>query len=133
MADEVRNLASRTQQSTQEIEVMIEQLQSGTRDAAAAMEEGRIRAHASVEQATLAEGALNEITAAVNEVMAMNTQIAEAALQQGKVSEEISQNINTITDVADTTNEGTAQLAKASIDMAHLASDLQELINQFKV
>jgi len=133
VADEVRNLASRTQQSTQEIEVMIEQLQSGTRDAAAAMEEGRIRAHASVEQATLAEGALNEITAAVNEVMAMNTQIAEAALQQGKVSEEISQNINTITDVADTTNEGTAQLAKASIDMAHLASDLQELINQFKV
>lgn len=133
VADEVRNLASRTQQSTQEIEAMINQLQSGTRAAAAAMAEGRTRAHASVEEATKAEHALNEITAAVNEVMAMNTQIAEAALQQGNVSEEISQNINTITDVADTTNEGTAQLAKASVDMAHLASDLQELINQFKV
>jgi len=133
VADEVRNLASRTQQSTQEIEAMIEQLQSGTREAAAAMEEGRTRAHASVDQATLAESALNEITAAVNEVMSMNTQIAEAAMQQGNVSEEISRNINTITDVADTTNEGTAQLAKASIDMAHLASDLQDLVSQFKV
>lgn len=133
VADEVRNLASRTQKSTQEIEVMIEQLQSGTRDAATAMEEGRARAHASVEQVTLAESSLNEITTAVNEVMSMNTQIAEAAIQQGNVSEEISRNINTITEVADTTNEGTAQMSKASIDMAHLASDLQELINQFKV
>ncbi len=133
VADEVRNLANRTQKSTQEIEAMIGKLQSGTREAATAMEEGRASAHASVEHATKAEHALNEITEAVNEVMIMNTQIAEAANQQGHVSEEISRNINTITAVADTTNEGTEQLAKASLDMAQLASDLQELINQFKV
>ncbi|MDH5444841.1 MAG: methyl-accepting chemotaxis protein [Gammaproteobacteria bacterium] len=133
VADEVRNLASRTQQSTQEIENMINQLQNGTQQAADAMEQGREKAQASVEQATRAEEALNKITSAVHQVMSMNTQIAEAANQQGNVSEEISRNINTITDVADTTNEGTAQLAKASMELAHLATDLQEMISQFKV
>lgn len=133
VADEVRNLASRTQQSTQEIEAMIEQLQSGTKEAANAMEGGRSKAQASVEQATLAESALNEITAVVKEITAMNTQIAESAKQQGNVSEEISRNINTITEVADSTNEGTAQLAKASMELAHLAADLQAQIGHFKI
>ena len=133
VADEVRNLASRTQQSTKEIEDMIQGLQSGTREAAEAMEQGRARAHDSVEQANLAENTLNEITMAVHDVMSMNTQIAKAAAQQGSVSEEISRNINTITEVADSTNEGMEQMAKASLDLAKLAADLKAQMDQFIV
>ncbi|MDH5407957.1 MAG: methyl-accepting chemotaxis protein [Gammaproteobacteria bacterium] len=133
VADEVRNLASRTQQSTQEIEVMIAELQTGTKEAAGVMEESRGKAQASVDQASQAAAALESITTSVNEVMNMNVQIAEAALQQGSVSEEISKNINTITSIADTTNEGTMQMSKASEELASLATDLQILVNQFKV
>lgn len=133
VADEVRNLASRTRQSTEEIETMIQELQSGTSEAATVMEESREKAQASVEQATLAANALDGITTAVNEVMAMNSQIAESARQQGNVSEEISKNINTITGIADTTNEGTMQMSKASTELAQLATDLQNLVNQFRV
>jgi len=133
VADEVRNLANRTQQSTHEIEKMIEQLQSGTKEAAMVMEEGRGMAQTSVEQAQLAAAALEKITHAVQQVMNMNIQISEAAAQQGNVSEEINKNIITITEVADTTNEGTMQMSKASVDLAHLASDLRELIGHFKV
>ncbi|MDH5181421.1 MAG: methyl-accepting chemotaxis protein [Gammaproteobacteria bacterium] len=133
VADEVRNLASRTQQSTQEIESMIQELQSGTSEAANVMEQGRGKAHDSVEQATLAAKSLDMITSAVNEVMAMNTQIADSARQQGNVSEEISKNINTITGIADETNAGTMQMSRASNELSQLAADLQQLVNQFKV
>lgn len=133
VADEVRNLASRTRQSTEEIETMIQELQAGTSDAANVMEESREKAHASVDQATQAAAALDKITASVNHVMAMNTQIAESARQQGNVSEEISRNINTITGIADETNESTSQMSRASEELSKLASDLQGLVNQFKV
>ncbi len=133
VADEVRNLASRTQQSTHEIEEMVAQLQAGARDAASVMEYGRNQAQSSVEQASSGGDALDSITSAVAEVSTMSTQIASAARQQGNVAEEISQNVTNITRVADETNNGTMQMAKASMELAHLASDLQAMIGHFKV
>ena len=133
VADEVRSLASRTQESTEEIQQMIEKLQAGARDAVKVMEHGRSRAQESVEQAGQAGQALEGITGAVDQITTMNSQIAEAARQQGEVAEEINQNIINISQVADETATGTDQLANASADLARLSAELQSLVASFKV
>ncbi|MFO8023891.1 methyl-accepting chemotaxis protein [Thiohalophilus sp.] len=133
VADEVRNLASRTQESTEEIKQMIDKLQTGARDAVRVMEEGRNQAGSSVEQAGQAGQSLQSITEAVNRITSMNQQIAEAARQQGQVAEEINQSIVNITHVADSSSNSTEQLATASHDLARLSSELQTLVGRFKV
>lgn len=133
VADEVRNLASRTQESTEEIKQMIDKLQAGARDAVRVMEEGRSQAGSSVEQAGQAGQSLQSITEAVNRITSMNQQIAEAARQQGQVAEEINQSIINITHVADSSSNSTEQLATASHDLARLSSELQTLVGRFKV
>ena len=133
VADEVRSLASRTQESTEEIQQMIEKLQSGARDAVQVMAQGRSMAQESVEQASQAGQALDGITGAVDQISTMNNQIAEAARQQGEVAEEINQNVINISQVADETANGTDQLAAASADLARLSAELQSLVASFKV
>lgn len=133
VADEVRNLASRTQASTEEIHQMIEKLQNGARDAVSVMETGRTQAQSSLSQAAKAGEALEQITGAVDQISAMNNQIAEAARQQGDVAEEINKNVINISQIADETANGTEQLSSASADLAHLSNDLQSLVGSFKV
>ncbi|GAB4288392.1 MAG: methyl-accepting chemotaxis protein [Thiohalomonadaceae bacterium] len=132
VADEVRTLASRTQQSTAEIKAIIETLQKGASDAVAMMTKGRVQANASVEQAARAGAALEEITASVDNITAMNRHIADAAAQQEQVAEEINRNIANITQVAEQTAEGTRQLAASSTQLAALAEQLQGLVGQFR-
>ncbi len=132
VADEVRGLASRTQASTQEIQEMIEQLQSGARDAVQVMGEGRERAQASVEQASLAGSALDAITQAVASIREMNRHMSESAQQQGEVADEINRNLSNITQVAERTTEGAEQLGQASDQLAALATQLQSLVGHFK-
>ncbi|MEJ2425715.1 MAG: methyl-accepting chemotaxis protein, partial [Candidatus Thiodiazotropha sp.] len=133
VADEVRTLASRTQQSSGEIQDMIARLQSSSRQAVQAMEEGRTRAQASVEQATKAGEALEVIDSSVNSIHNLNTQIASAAEEQSSVTEEINRNITKINQMAEIASEGANQTAAASEQLTGLASDLQGLIQQFKV
>jgi methyl-accepting chemotaxis protein len=133
VADEVRTLASRTQQSSGEIQDMIARLQSSSRQAVQAMEEGRTRAQASVEQATKAGEALEVIDSAVNSIHNLNTQIASAAEEQSSVTEEINRNITKINQMAEIASEGASRTAAASEQLTGLASDLQGLIQQFKV
>ncbi len=133
VADEVRNLASRTQESTQEIQEMIERLQKGSRDAVTAMEAGQEQAHQTVEQASQAETSLSEISSAVAQINEMNAHIAEASRQQGEVVEEINKNIINITQVADDSASGADQLAAASEEMASLAVNLENQVSHFKI
>lgn len=133
VADEVRSLASRTQQSTKEIDEMISRLQSGARDAVKAMESSSDQARAGVEQANEAGMSLDAITRAVTQINDMNTQIASAGEEQSAVAEEINRNIVTISQIADETASGAVQTATASAEVARLSEHLQTLVRQFSI
>ncbi len=131
VADEVRSLASRTQQSTREIQKIIEGLQSGTKEAVRAMLQGSQQAQASVKQAAHAGSALDTITSAISNINNMNTQIASAAEEQSAVAEEINRNIVTISQQGTDTAAGTQHLSTAIGELADLTKQLQGLVIQF--
>lgn len=133
VADEVRTLASKTQQSTSEIQEMIEKLQLGARSAVQAMQESSQHAAETVNQSSMAAASLEKITAAVSMIKDMNTQIAIAAEQQSSVSEEINKNVVNISMVVNDTAEGASQTSAASGELARLSMELQKLVGQFKV
>jgi len=133
VADEVRNLAQKTQSSTAEIQTMIEQLQSGTRETVKVMEQSRARTDQSVLQAEEADAALTSITQAVSVINDMNNQIASAAEQQSAVAEDINRNVTTIDTVAKSVAEGAEEASQASASLTKLAEHQRRLINQFKV
>ena len=133
VADEVRTLASRTQASTQDIQAMIEQLQSGAAKAVQVMKESSKVTDSCVAQANNADRALDDIFAAVNTITEMNIQIASAANEQCAVSNEINKNINNINYIVTKTTDGAMQTAKASEDLADLSKQLNTLVGQFKI
>jgi len=133
VADEVRNLASRTQQSTKEIHQMIEKLQSGSQQAVDVMEQSQKQAQSAVEHATNAGTSLSTIAGVVESINDMSTQIASAAEEQSVVAEEINRNIVSIRDKAEQTAAGTEHTTAASGELAQLATKLQGLVGQFRV
>jgi methyl-accepting chemotaxis protein len=132
VADEVRVLARRTQQSTQEIQNMIERLQGGAREAATVMEQGRKQADVSVRQAGEAGDALRKIADAISVINDMNTHIASAAEEQASVAEEMNRNLSNISHLSEQTSAGSRQTAAASDELARLAAELQGLMGQFR-
>ncbi|MFK3774072.1 methyl-accepting chemotaxis protein [Pseudomonas sp. NPDC089406] len=133
VADEVRGLAQRTQQSTEEIEGLIASLQQGTQQVADVMSGSRSLTDSSVELARKAGGSLENITRTVSNIQSMNQQIAAAAEQQSAVAEEISRSILNVRDVSEQTASASDETAASSVELARLGGHLQTLVSQFRV
>jgi methyl-accepting chemotaxis protein len=132
VADEVRTLAQRTQQSTQEIQDMVERLQAGVNEAVTAMEQGTKKTETSVQRATAAGKALEDITRAIGKISDMNSQIATAAEEQSAVAEEINGNVVSINELGQGTADAAYQNGEISQKLIHEARRQQQLVAQFQ-
>jgi methyl-accepting chemotaxis protein len=133
VADEVRTLASRTQKSTQEINSMIEVLQAGAEKAVAVMNQGKDQTTVCVEQTEKATVALESITDAVSKAFDVSSQIEQSAREQNIVSLEISEKLENVVSIAEETTIGANQTAQSSQEVAKLAEELQNSVQQFRV
>jgi methyl-accepting chemotaxis protein len=133
VADEVRTLASRTQDSTQEIETIITSLQGRTKEIVSHMAICRIQGQDSAEQANSAGKMLEEITHDVSTIMEMNTAIATAIKEQSAVASEVNQHVVEIRDVAEQAGDISHQNAQMSEELSQQAMVLNNEVSQFKV
>jgi len=133
VADEVRTLAQRTQDSTSEIEGLISTLQTGADSAVAAMQKNRTKTIETVEQAAQAGEFLRAITESVSKILDMSNQIAVASEEQSAVAQEINNNIHNIQSVSEETAGNSKQTSTASAEVADLGNRLHRLVEQFKV
>lgn len=131
VADEVRSLASRTQESTTDIQSMISALQAHALSAVTVMRHSSEQANASVSNAQEAANALNGIGLRVNEITEMNTQIATAVEQQGAVSEDINRSINSIKVTANTSVRTVQKNYESAEAVNRLSAAMSELAQQF--
>jgi methyl-accepting chemotaxis protein len=131
VADEVRSLANRTQQSTQEIREMISTLQTGTETAAKTMRESCVLVSQTVTQTRSAQVALSKISEQVGAINHMNAQIASASVQQNAVAEDVAQNITRIHGSTVKSAHGSQQVAAASEELSQLADRLAQKVAFF--
>jgi methyl-accepting chemotaxis protein len=133
VADEVRTLAQRTQNSTQEIESMIERLQKGVQQAVVSMELGIKQVNDANDKANMAGDALNKIVGSVDNISNMNTQIATAAEEQSCVAESINRSIITISDIALASTDSSHELSSSVEELSSLAENMRSQVGQFKL
>lgn len=133
VADEVRTLASRTQQSTEEIQKTIEQLQNAARSAVSVMGKGTEQATTSVETANKAGASLSVITETISRITSMNDQIARSTGEQQNVARTISSNVDEIHGRTEETASSSKKLASVGSELAQLAQHLEAIAKQFKV
>lgn len=133
VADEVRTLASRTQDSTEEIQKMIEKLKQGSEEAVNVMESSKAVGEKTLEQSITAGDSLNEITTAVSSITGMNTEINNAAQEQSQIVELIKASISRISEEANATAESSSSSQRTAATLSDNAGNLKVLIQQFKV
>jgi methyl-accepting chemotaxis protein len=132
VADEVRTLATRTQQSTEEIQAMIESLQAGSRNAVEAMTRGREQTQTSVEHTQKVSQTLDAIAQAVSTIHELNMSVASATEEQSAVSQEVNQNITSIHDVTTSHVSSTQTVASTNDQLASVAEQLHQMVSRYK-
>ncbi|MDP2447587.1 methyl-accepting chemotaxis protein [Pseudomonas sp.] len=133
VADEVRALAHRTQQSTREIEQMVSGIQQGTDKAVNAMQNSNSRARSTLDVAKAAGQALDEIAAAISQINERNLVIASASEEQAQVAREVDRNLVNIRDLSMQSSAGANQTSAASQELSRLAVDLNALVARFSI
>ncbi|AUM71851.1 methyl-accepting chemotaxis protein [Pseudomonas fluorescens] len=133
VADEVRALAYRTQQSTQEIEQMVQGMRSGATQALDSMQASSSRAASTLAMAERAGEALQTITASVNEIHERNLVIASAAEEQAQVAREVDRNLVNIRDLSVRSASGADQTSASSHELSQLANSLRTMVQRFQV
>lgn len=133
VADEVRGLAKRTQDSVEEVRLVIEMLQRGTHEVVSAMNNSHQQAQGSAGQVVHAVTALQRISGAVSIINNMNLQIASAAEEQSAVAEEVNRNVASIRDVTESLSDQSKKSAQISQSLNKLANHQQGLMEQFRV
>ncbi len=133
VADEVRALAKRTQQSTEEIERLVSALQKGAQSSVSQIQSSTALVQLTVSDALETESALGSIAAAVSVIHQMNQQIAAAAEQQSSVAEEINRSVTNIRSSADQSSMAMEGTAASSIELASLSNELQGMVEHFRL
>ncbi|MBC3365073.1 methyl-accepting chemotaxis protein [Pseudomonas sp. SWRI154] len=133
VADEVRALAYRTQQSTQEIEQMVQGMRSGATQALDSMQASSTRAASTLAMAERAGEALQTITSSVNEIHERNLVIASAAEEQAQVAREVDRNLVNIRDLSVRSATGADQTSASSHELSQLANSLRTMVQRFQV
>jgi methyl-accepting chemotaxis protein len=133
VADEVRALAHRTQQSTSEIEQMISSIQKGTGAAVSAMTHTNAQAQRTLDTAQGAGTALVEITESIDDITERNVLIATASEEQAQVAREVDRSLVSIRDLSNQASEGSSQTAVATSELTKLAVELNQLVKQFHI
>jgi len=133
VADEVRNLASRTQDSVGEIRLVIEKVQKGTRDVVAAIQDGNQLANGTAHQVQNAVTELSQVFEAIASINDMNSQIVKAAEEQQTVSAEVNQSVANIRDLSAQILEQAGESETVGAQISELSQRQQQLVSQFKV
>lgn len=133
VADEVRSLARRTQDSTSEIEQLISNLVASANNSVSKMESGTDLSEETLKTSRRAGETIREMAEAVEEIRQYNSQIATAAEQQTSVAEEINQNVTRIRDIGDQSAASTEQVSASSDELARLAEGLSSQVSRFRL
>ncbi|TKJ84241.1 methyl-accepting chemotaxis protein [Pseudomonas koreensis] len=133
VADEVRALAHRTAQSTQEIEKMVAGIQNGTGEAVSSMQQSNQRTQTTLEMARAAGVALEQITQSIHQINERNLVIASASEEQAQVSREVDRNLVNIRDLATQSAAGANQTSAATHELSRLAVDLNAMVARFVI
>lgn len=133
VADEVRTLAGRTQQSTEEINEMIEKLQKGSQEAVGVINESTEKTESTVETVGNALDSLSRIAESVKVITEKNLHIASAAEEQSAVTQEIDRSIERIAQLSEDSAKGSSEVSKETAELASLGRELKQLVGRFKV